>query len=181
MYDINFFTPYLKESKLKKNKLFIKVTIITLTVLIFILFNIFSNLYIENLKMSITKLKELDRNLEDNSLKRLKKDIKNLENYYDLMISVNNTLCFDDYINNYIIEKIFLCFSEQVNVEKIHISNKEVTIEGRLKDIIISENLLKNLRDINIFQDLNISNIEKYDNEYYFVIEGEMKSVKEPY
>ena len=163
MRDFNFFRPYLDNESLSQKT---RLTIVIASILIFVSM---AGLYVGNMiKISgvNNEIKQMEIITNSPKSKKIKSDLaidtKKLDKtkqYYEELKKVSSTVHSKDVIKSELIRKISSTTPEKVFFQSIKINDKTVEIEGTSDSRISAAKLLKNIRALDIFEQVSMPSI----------------------
>lgn len=179
MKDFNFFEPYLtKKNDLSRKQIILYASTSILIILVFVI-PIINQLMIKRMEeksrnvSAMVNSEEIQGEIEEINNKR--KQIKDLENYYETLEIINNDIIKIDIINDVFLQTITDRVPEEVFFQKININQGLVEITGIAKNNIFIAEFEENLREFPYFKNIFISNISADSDGYTFVISFQIK------
>lgn len=179
MRDFNFFEPYLKsENQLSQNQLII-YSIISITFIVLVSLPIVNQIKINKMEqksINVSTIAYSEETMEKRQeIENKQNQIKELEEYYSFLESVNNEFKKSDKINDLFLQTITDRVPEGVFFESISISQNKVNIKAVAQNNLDIAEFEENLRNFSYFEDVFIPNISTNDNGYLFTVSFEIE------
>lgn len=169
MRDYNFFESFVEEKKTHDLQ-FIYVGIITSiivgTMVMIYLVNVFkirdleNHIYEADLTITSTEFSEAysQKQKDDERLKLL-------NSYYTSVLQLNKSIASADYINTDLFKTVSKVIPQSVTFKNMNVANKKITIRGSAASRMAIGEFQYNLKQLDKFEDIHVSNITSASNE----------------
>ncbi|SHJ82734.1 PilN domain-containing protein [Tepidibacter formicigenes] len=185
MKDFNFFSPYIDANKTSKRNNLIGILSFILFIMIISSFSIWTNMKIKNLEKEKASYEEyLNSEEVTKKIKEINEKNRKIEvmkKYYDSVMDINVKMVEADKINTILMGQIASSLPQDVFFKSVTIDGVSVQIKGVSKRRTSIAELEHELKDLDIFDSVHVSNIskkEQYDeelNDFTFTLKCTMK------
>ena len=184
MKDLNFFSSYSKKSDKRAFDKSVLLNVLLILVVIGVAaYGIYNYLYIKRLENDVAlKQYELKTSLENPKIKRVlekEEEIGVLKDDIKKLTALDKYVTDKDFINEVLLEDIRISIPSLLFIDTIAINKENVRIEGKSKDKKSIAQFEHNLRNIERFDKVFISEIIDNENHYDFYLDLDFKEEEE--
>lgn len=183
MRDLNFFEPYIEKTEFKIDKKLIYFTILSFVFLSLLAYMIYNVVLISQETKMVESLRataEDPRRIKKvEEIKEKEIEVKDFKESVEKIRQLDKTIEENDIIDEAFLDGITSKMPEDLFLTSLSIQKNEVYIVGISKDKWSIAELEKGLEDLEIHEDIFVSNISLQDNHYNFSINILLKGVKE--
>lgn len=169
MRDFNFFSPYIEQNKKSKNNNILVGISITIIVISMCGFTVYTNMKINELEKQIAKYQAyLNSKKVVKELKKVnekKANIEIMKNYYNLVSDINLKMSEADKINTILMDRISSKLPTDLFLKSINMDGVNVNMQGVAMNRTCISELEYNLKQLDAFDLVHISNISKESDE----------------
>lgn len=179
MKDFNFFEPYLKSKQRLSKRVLMLHSISGIAVIILISIPIVNQFRINKLEkkaMSVSAIAYSEQTIEQKeTIENRKKQIQELEEYYNFLESVRHEFTKIDIINDLFLQTITDRVPQDVFFENINIRGNSVTIIAIAQNSVSIAEFEENLRNLPYFENIFIPSISLKTVGYIFTVSFDVK------
>ncbi|WFD11043.1 PilN domain-containing protein [Tepidibacter hydrothermalis] len=169
MRDFNFFSPYINENKKSKNNNILIILSITILIISMVGFTIYTNSKITKLEKEKAKYEEYLNSekvvKELAKVNKKKEKIEIMKKYYNEVSDINIEMNKADKINTILMDRISSKLPTNLFLRYMKIDGINISIQGVAMNRTSIGELEYNLKQLNIFESVHISNISKESDE----------------
>ncbi|MFZ5966247.1 MAG: PilN domain-containing protein [Bacillota bacterium] len=169
MLDLNFFSPYIKESKISKSKEYMIAAIAVVAAIVVIGFSVNNMMKIKKIEAEIMQMeqfindKETIEKLADVTEKKKKMEIMNF--YYTAVEKINEQINSIDRIDSALFDSIESAMPQDAFLKMVSIAEQEIQLQGIAKNRSTVAELEHNLIELGIFESVHVNMIQEEATE----------------
>ncbi len=181
MVDLNFFEPYIDKREFKINKMIFLYLLLVVAIVGIATIGVYNQMQINMLQIQVDERRAI---AEDTQTLQKYNEIKELENQMtvfkaevDNIIKMDKSIAKTHIINDNLIAEIKSKMPEGLFLTDFSASGRIVQISGVAKESNFIAEFSKGLGLINDVESVFISSIDKYEDDYNFVLNTTFKEV----
>lgn len=174
MRDLNFFEPYVEKKEFKIDRKLVYFTLSSLVVLLLAVYFVFNAIIIKQETKIVESLRstaEDPRTLEKvNEIKDKEIEVNDFRNSVDKITQLDKTIENRDIVDESLLNDITSKIPDDLSLTSLSIHNREVNIVGISRDKWSIAEFEKGLENLDIHEDIFISNISLQETYYNFSV-----------